>query len=158
MAYRFTKISPKRRHMSPSTTRPGLCLLQVRRLSGQADKFRLADDSEVSLVDFRFSSLHVLFLVSTQRQARTCSSSRGLTLECPPCLRTFRVGQKSATSNSAALSITLSSASEELGESRLTKLCGTHLAESTKHSCEVLLGLESTCNGYIENACVFFYQ
>ena len=38
------------------------------------------------------------------------------------------------------------------------KLCGTHLAESTEHSCEVLLGLESTCNGYIEDACVFFYQ
>ena len=47
---------------------------------------------------------------------------------------------------------------EELGESRLTKLRGTHLAESTEHSCEVLLGLESTCNGYIEDACVFFYQ
>jgi len=47
---------------------------------------------------------------------------------------------------------------EELGESRLTKLRGTHLAESTKHSCEVLLGLESTCNGYIEDACVFLYQ
>src|ERR1700693_1405969 len=46
---------------------------------------------------------------------------------------------------------------EELGESRLTKLRGTHLAESTEHSCEVLLGLESTCNGYIEDACVFFY-
>jgi len=40
----------------------------------------------------------------------------------------------------------------------LTKLRGTHLAESTEHSCEVLLGLESTCNGYIEDACVFFYQ
>ena len=47
---------------------------------------------------------------------------------------------------------------EELGESRLTKLRGTHLAESPEHSCEVLLGLESTCNGYIEDACVFFYQ
>ena len=38
---------------------------------------------------------------------------------------------------------------EELGESRLTELRGTHLAESTEHSCKVLLGLESTCNGYI---------
>src|ERR1700731_1901870 len=47
---------------------------------------------------------------------------------------------------------------EELGESRLTKLRGTHLAESAEYSCEVLLGLESTCNGYIEDACVFFYQ
>src|SRR6202035_61434 len=46
----------------------------------------------------------------------------------------------------------------KLGESRLTKLRGAHLAESTEHSCEVLLGLESTCNGYIEDACVFFYQ
>ena len=42
---------------------------------------------------------------------------------------------------------------EELGESRLTKLHGTHLAESPEHPCEVLLGLESTCNGYIEDAC-----
>src|SRR5882757_5296608 len=48
--------------------------------------------------------------------------------------------------------------SEELGESRFTKLCGTHLAESTEHSCKVLLGLESTCSGYIEDACIFFYQ
>src|ERR1700733_5886123 len=47
---------------------------------------------------------------------------------------------------------------EELGESRLTELCGAHLAESTEHSCKVLLGLESTCDGYIEDACVFFYQ
>jgi hypothetical protein len=47
---------------------------------------------------------------------------------------------------------------EELGESRLTELRGTHLAESTEHSCKVLLGLESTCNGYIEDACVFLYQ
>src|ERR1700688_5334848 len=47
---------------------------------------------------------------------------------------------------------------EELGESRLTKPRGTHLAESAEYSCEVLLGLESTCNGYIEDACVFFYQ
>jgi len=47
---------------------------------------------------------------------------------------------------------------EELGESRLTKLHGTHLAESPEHPCEVLLGLESTCNGYIEDACDFFYQ
>ena len=46
---------------------------------------------------------------------------------------------------------------EELGESRLTKLRGTHLTETTEHSCEVLLGLESTCNGYIEDACIFFY-
>jgi hypothetical protein len=38
---------------------------------------------------------------------------------------------------------------EELGESRLTELRGTHLAESTEHSCKVLLGLESTCHGYI---------
>ena len=60
-------------------------------------------------------------------------------------------------SNSAALSITLSLASEELGASRVTKLCGTHLAGSAEYSCEVLLGLESTCNGYIEDACVFFY-
>jgi hypothetical protein len=47
---------------------------------------------------------------------------------------------------------------EELGESRLTKLRGTHLAESPEHSCEVLLGLEPTCNGYIEHARVFFQQ
>jgi hypothetical protein len=47
---------------------------------------------------------------------------------------------------------------EELGESRLTELRGTHLAESTEHSCKVLLSLESTCNGYIEDASVFFYQ
>src|SRR3984957_14379590 len=47
---------------------------------------------------------------------------------------------------------------EELSESRLTELSRTHLAESTEHSCKVLLGLESTCNGYIEDACVFFYQ
>src|SRR6266851_8799494 len=47
---------------------------------------------------------------------------------------------------------------EELGESRLTEPRGTHLTESTEDSCEVLLGLESTCNGYIEDACVFFYQ
>ena len=45
---------------------------------------------------------------------------------------------------------------EELGESRLTKLRGAHLAESTERSCEVLLGLESTRNGYIEDACIFF--
>jgi hypothetical protein len=44
---------------------------------------------------------------------------------------------------------------EELGESRLTKLRGTHLTETTEHSCEVLLGLESTCNGYIEDARIF---
>src|SRR6202020_183718 len=66
--------------------------------------------------------------------------------------------RRASASNSAALSITLSLASEELGESRLTKLCGTHLAESTEHSCEVLLGLEPTCNGYIEHARVFFQQ
>ena len=47
---------------------------------------------------------------------------------------------------------------EGLGESRLTELRGTHLAERTEHSCKVLLGLEPTCNGYIEHACVFFYQ
>src|ERR1700675_2755287 len=45
-----------------------------------------------------------------------------------------------------------------LGESRSTKLRGTHLAESTESPCEWLLGLESTRNGYIEDACVFFYQ
>src|SRR5580693_4633869 len=47
---------------------------------------------------------------------------------------------------------------EELGESRLTKLRGTHLEESTERSCEVLLGLESTRDGYIEDACIFFHQ
>ena len=47
---------------------------------------------------------------------------------------------------------------EESGESRLTKLRGTHLAESPEHSCEVLLGLEPTGNGYIEHARVFFQQ
>src|SRR5260370_35687049 len=45
---------------------------------------------------------------------------------------------------------------EELGESRLTELPGTHLAESTEHSCKVLFGLEATCNGYIEDAAAFF--
>jgi hypothetical protein len=58
MAYRFTKIPQKRRATGRlRRLASAFCKLPYNRLLGQVDKFRLADDSEVSLIDLEFSSL-----------------------------------------------------------------------------------------------------